>query len=104
MKTIFVVRRHAICIDYQPRNVETQIEEHEIIRETPKGMRLKFMNGNSNAVYLHEHYHFFPSRLEALEHLANQANTVAAELEQIKLEAVRVLCDVHDLIRAEKLR
>ncbi|MEX0517075.1 hypothetical protein AB3X26_10915 [Raoultella planticola] len=47
-------------------------------------------------MYLDEHYSFFESYAEALEYIASEANCVAGELEEMKLKAIRLMCEAHD--------
>ncbi|HGA8480925.1 TPA: hypothetical protein ACITN2_004350 [Salmonella enterica subsp. enterica serovar Virchow] len=104
MKTVYVLSKGMIKADYIP-DLEQLNTYRRVIKETPKGLRLCAVDAPEDFkgfLYMRQHYDFFDTRAELMEAIANQANNAAAELEARKLEAMRLMCDAHDALRAEQ--
>ena len=97
---IYVVTKKPVSTDYIPRALKGTaplIRKYEVIKRTAKGYRLKVSYaGEKGSMYLDEHYSFFESYAEALEYIASEANCVAGEFEEMKLKAIRLMCEAHD--------
>ncbi|QIJ48831.1 hypothetical protein [Raoultella ornithinolytica] len=97
---IYVVSKNPVSTNYIPpalKGVVPLISKHEVIKRTAKGYRLKvWYSGDKGSMYLDEHYSFFESYSEALEYIASEANSVAGALEEMKLKAIRLMCEAHD--------
>lgn len=104
---IYVVSKKPVSTNYIPpelKGVVPLIKKYEVIKRTEKGYRLKTTySGGKGSMYLDEHYSFFEKYAEALEHIATEANKIAGMLEEMKLKAIRLMCEAHDELRAEKL-
>lgn len=103
MKTIFVISKNPVTTNYIPSQLKgciPLIKEYEVIKRTAKGYRLSVSYAREKgSMYLDEHYEFFTTYKSALEFVASEANKVAAELEQLKLSAVQLMCEAHDELR-----
>ncbi|HDS4345611.1 TPA: hypothetical protein QH074_004300 [Enterobacter hormaechei subsp. steigerwaltii] len=98
-KTIYVVMKSDNRAKYDAYDLSQYIQACELVRETPKGYRLKSRGVES--VYLRQNYDFFHTFTGALEHVATMANEVAAELGARKLTFIQLLCDAHDALKRE---
>lgn len=102
MSTIFVIRKNI----YVPESGcwEELISERQLISKTPTGYRLAAnSSGFPKGLLFSNRDHFmFDNRPAALEHLAKELNRLADEFNQKKINAVRLMCDVHDTIRREE--
>lgn len=106
MKTVFVIRKRFVTVGYVPAELKgwvPLIGEYEVIKRTEKGYRLKVSySGEKGSMYLDDQYEFFSSYESALEFIAFQANKVAADLNEMKLQAMRLMCQAHDELRSVK--
>lgn len=97
---IYVVRKKPVSTNYIPpalKGVLPLISQYEVIKRTAKGYRLKVSYaGDKGSMYLDEQYSFFESYAEAVEYIALEANRVAGALEEMKLKAIRLMCETHD--------
>ncbi|HDT6091300.1 TPA: hypothetical protein QHD31_005768 [Raoultella ornithinolytica] len=97
---IYVVSKKPVSTNYIPsalKGVVPMISKYEVIKRTAKGYRLKVSYaGDKGSMYLDEHYSFFETYAEALEYIASEASRVAGELEEMKLKAIRLMCEAHD--------
>ncbi len=97
---IYVVSKKTVSTNYVPpalNGASPLISKHEVIKRTAKGYRLKvWYAADKGSMYLDEHYSFFESYAEALEYIASEANRVAGELDEMKLKAIRLMCEAHD--------
>lgn len=104
MKTIFVTSRRPVTENYIPPELNGYIpiiKEYEVMKRTEKGYRLRVSFAREKgAMYLDEHYAFFDTRKSSLEFIAAEANKVAGELEQLKMKAVRLMCEAQDELRS----
>lgn len=100
---IYVVSKKPVSTNYIPpalKGAVPLISQYEVIKRTAKGYRLKVSYaGDKGSMYLDEHYSFFESYSEALEYIASEANRVAGALEEMKLKAIRLMCEAHDELR-----
>lgn len=106
MKTVYFLKKTAIKPDHIPAIVHL-IQLRRVIKETPQGLRLCAIDAAEDFdgyLFMRQHYHFFDTRAELLEAIAAQANNTAAQLDARKLEAMRLMCDAHDELRAEQSR
>lgn len=100
---IYVVIKKPVSSNYIPpalKGVLPLIRKYEVIKRTAKGYRLKVSYaGDKGSMYLDEQYSFFESYAEALAYIASEANLVAGALEEMKLKAIRLMCEAHDELR-----
>ncbi|HAU6297907.1 TPA: hypothetical protein JD836_14445 [Citrobacter freundii] len=78
------------------------VNRWEVVKETPKGYRVKYNTGNDTTTFMHEKYWIFTSEKDLLEFIADQANKLADILDKRKLTFTRLLCDAHDALRKFK--
>lgn len=81
-KTVFVVSKQPLGINYPPYPLDSYIDERELIKETPKGLRLSINYGKYGTIFLHDRYEFFDSHREALLYLEAEAKRVLADLQE----------------------
>lgn len=103
MKTVFLINKRPVTTNYIPSELKgciPLIREYEVMKRTAKGYRLSVNYAREKgSMYLDEHYEFFATYESALEFIASEANKVAGELEQFKLQAVQLMCQAHDELR-----
>lgn len=76
------------------------IGQFEIAKKTDKGYRaIPSYKGCKGRVYLESNYCFFDTYKEALEFVAQEANRVAGKLEELKLKAIKLMCEAQDELR-----
>lgn len=103
MSTVFVIRKNIFIP--QSGHWEDLISERELISKTPTGYRLASTSPSGfpkGLMFSHREHYLFDNRPEALAHLANEMNRIAAEFEEKKLNAVKMMCDLHDTIQREE--
>ncbi|HFU2857277.1 TPA: hypothetical protein ACGQ50_000817 [Enterobacter cloacae] len=98
-KYVYVLSKGTLDPHYTPFELDRYVECRRFIKETPKGLRLEMSYTDKGSMYLHDKYHFFDTKEELLEHIANECNKVAAALEEKKLGYVRLMCEATDAIR-----
>lgn len=106
MKTVYFLKKNALKLDYVPE-IEHLIHLRRIIRATKQGLRLCAVEAPEDFEgfwYSHARYDFFETRAELLDAIAKQANAHAAQLGELKNAAVTLMCDAHDLLRAEQTK
>ena len=81
-KTVFVVSKQPLGINYPPYPLDSYIDERELIKETPKGLRLSINYGKYGTIFLYERYEFFDSHQEALLYLEAEAKRVLTDLQE----------------------
>ncbi|MCZ9286996.1 hypothetical protein OM258_17730 [Escherichia albertii] len=98
-QNMWFIRKPTCSDKYKALDVHHYIEQYEIINKTPKGWRVKCRYSDKGRVLLKNSYHCFCSEKDALEFLANEANNMAALLDERKLTYVRLLCDCRDALK-----
>jgi len=96
---IWVVRKGLLTGMGMASELKSYIGCYEVMKETPKGYRVKVNYSKDGSVMTHEKYDIFQSEKELLEHIADKANKMADVLDKQKLSYTRLLCDAHDALR-----
>ncbi|MDJ0088224.1 hypothetical protein [Pantoea allii] len=103
MKTVFVVDKKPVSVNYIPRELNGTVDlirEREVIKRTQKGYRLRVSYAPENgSIYLDEHYEFFRTYSDALRFIAKECNRLADELQQKKEAAIILLCHAHNELK-----
>ncbi|NQS87103.1 hypothetical protein ACRPHS_03525 [Pantoea allii] len=103
MKTVFVVDKKPVSVNYIPKELNgtvNLIREHEVIKRTQKGFRLRVSYAPDNgSMYLDEHYEFFTTYSDALRFIAKECNSLADELQRKKEAAIILLCHAHNELK-----
>jgi hypothetical protein len=101
-KYVWVIRKESITASgYKAKDIDGYLKKREVVNITPKGMRLK-MSEDWISFHPYERYDFFETERAALEFIANEANKVAGELNDIKLTYTSLLCEAHDTLNKLK--
>lgn len=98
-KHIWVIRSGRFSGESMASDLKSYIGRYEVIKETPKGYRVKVNYSENGTVMTYEKYDIFQSEKELLEHIADKANKMADVLDKQKLSYTRLLCDAHDALR-----
>ena len=102
-QVIYVVSKNPVSMDYIPPKLKGHsplVNKYEVIKRTAKGYRLKVSYApEKGSMYLEDHYAFFATYSAALEYIASESNRVAGELEEMKLNAIRLMCEAQDELR-----
>lgn len=103
MKRVFVVRKNPVSVNYIPKElhgVVGLIREHEVIKRTQKGYRLRVSYAPENgSMHLDAHYEFFATYDDALQLIAKECSGVADELQRKKEEAIILLCQARNELK-----
>ncbi len=101
-KTVFVVDKNPITMKYpHSPQVEYSIREREVMKETPKGLRLVVDHTDNGSMYLHSEYDFFDTRVQALFRLEAATKAAMDELEERKNTLTQFLHDIEDAVFQE---
>lgn len=100
-RTVFVVSKDPMGMKWKPRDLETYIDEREVIKETPKGLRLSISYADNGTMFLHDRYRFFDTRMQAMFYLESEAKAVLAKLEERAAEYVQFLQTLEDAVMKE---
>lgn len=100
-KTVFVVEKKPIILGYPTRLLEHCIREREVMKETPKGLRLVVNHTDKGSMYLHSEYDFFDTRVQALLRLESAAKEVLKDLEEREKALILFLQTVEQAVIEE---
>ncbi|MEG5932483.1 hypothetical protein UXN85_20670 [Enterobacter hormaechei] len=100
-RTVFVVPKREVTFGYVPGDLGRCIEEREVIRETPKGMRLAISYSDNGTTFLHSHYDFFETRVQALLHLERETKQVLGEVEKHESDLIQFLRAIEGAVMKE---
>lgn len=98
-KYIWVIRNGRFAAESMASDLKSYIGRFEVIKETPKGYRVKVNYSENGTVMTHEKYNIFQSEKDLLEYVADKANKVADMLDKQKLSYTRLLCAAQDALR-----
>ena len=101
-KYIWTLSRQMLTPNSTAADLSAYVNRWAVVKETPKGYRVKYSTGNDTTIFVHDKYFIFTSEKDLLEFIADQANKLADILDKRKLSFTRLLCDAHDGLRKFK--
>ncbi|ECN9265150.1 hypothetical protein ZL58_14035 [Salmonella enterica subsp. enterica serovar Typhimurium] len=70
---VWVVDKKPVSEKYDPMKIESYISKRELIKETPKGLRLSMSGGTWDSFFANTYYEFFYSEIDALAFIKAEA-------------------------------
>ncbi|HAT3959760.1 TPA: hypothetical protein I9Y37_001899 [Citrobacter freundii] len=99
---IWTLSRKMLTPNSTAADLSVYVNRWEVVKETPKGYRVKYTTGNDTTTFMREKYFIFTSEKDLLEFIADQSNKLADILDKRKLSFTRLLCEAHDALRKFK--
>lgn len=96
---VWTTYKDPLDVRWDASDLSRLITRHVAIKETEKTWRVECSYSAKGTVLRKDKYNFFLSEQAALEFIANEANKMAATLNERKLTYTRLLCDAHDALK-----